>query len=82
MSAIRVRPRSAINDPELARMATVDLPMAPGQWLTTHAPHPRSPRAFVRALGAVAALTALDRPMEPDRVIVMTLAPVAARNRG
>jgi len=82
MSAIRVRPRSAIHDPELARMATVDLPMAPGHWLTTHAPHPRSPRAFVKAVGSVAALAALDRPMQPDRVIVMTLAPAPARNRG
>ena len=79
MSAIR--PRSAINDPELARMATVDLPMSPGHWLTTHAPHPGKPRAFVQAKGALAAHAAFDRPLEPDRVIVMTLAPVAATSR-
>lgn len=69
MSSIRIRPRSAIADPELAREATVDLPPP------TTRQGPRMPRAVVRALAAV------RRPVEPERVIVMTLVPVAARRR-
>ncbi len=69
MSSVRIRPRSAIADPELARAATVDLPVA----LSLH--RPRTPRALVRAIASV------RRPVEPERVIVMTFAPVAARRR-
>jgi hypothetical protein len=81
MSAIRVSPRSAINDAELARMATVDLPMAPFH-ITSPLRRPRTPKAVIAAIGALAAHAAFDRPVEPDRVIVMTLSPVPARNRG
>lgn len=69
MSSIRVRPRSSIADPELARAATVDLPVGPA----LHRPH--TPRAVLRAIGAI------RRPIEPERVIVMTLVPVPARRR-
>ncbi len=69
MPSLRIRPRSAIADPELAREATVDLPPS----TTRHGP--RMPRAVVRTLAAV------RRPVEPERVIVMTLVPVAARRR-
>lgn len=69
MSSVRIRPRSAIADPELARAATVDLPVG----LSLH--RPRTPRALLRTIAAI------RRPIEPERVIVMTLAPVAARRR-
>jgi hypothetical protein len=69
MSVIRVRPRSSIADPELARAATVDLPVA----FTYRRPH--TPRALVQAVAA------FRRPIEPERTIVMTLAPVPARSR-
>ena len=82
MSTPRVRPRSAIADAELARMATVDLPMAP-----FHLPHlmltPKRPRAFVKAIASHVALAAVRRPIQPERVIVMPLTPVpvSARRR-
>jgi hypothetical protein len=66
MSTIRIRPRSAIADPELARAAVVDLP----QVFSLHRPH--SPRSLVRALAS------LRGPILPDRVIVMPLVPVPA----
>lgn len=69
MSTIRIRPRSAIADAELARMATVDLP----QVITLRRPH--TPRAVIRAAAS------MRRTIEPERVIVMTLVPVPARNR-
>jgi hypothetical protein len=69
MSDVRIRPRSSIVDPELARAATVDLPIA----LTDR--RPTTPKAIVSAIAA------LRRPDEPERTIVMTLAPVAARSR-
>jgi hypothetical protein len=70
MSAFRIRPRSAIADADLARVATVDLP---GEADAT--PRLRRPSALVRQLAA------LRRPIEPERVIVMTLAPARARQR-
>jgi hypothetical protein len=71
MNPIRIRPRSSIADPELARGAVVDLPVAPVRR------RPHTPRAL---LGALAALrSAAD--LEPERVIVLTLVPVAARRR-
>lgn len=69
MSTTRIRPRSAIADPELARMATVDLP----QVITLRRPH--TPRAVLRAVAT------MRRTIEPERVIVMSLVPVPARNR-
>ena len=71
MSDVRIRPRSSIADAELARMATVDLPHV----LTLRRPH--TPRAV---LGAVARM---QRTIEPERVIVMTLqaATVSSRRR-
>jgi hypothetical protein len=76
MSAYRVRPRSCIADPELARMATVDLPVG----FRYH--RPETPQAVVAlAVRALAALPALRGPVEPERTIVMTLAPVPARSQ-
>lgn len=70
MSAFRIRPRSAIADADLARLATVDLPGA------THS----APR-FPRPSGLVKSLAAFRQPIEPERVIVLTLAPAPARRR-
>jgi hypothetical protein len=76
MSVYRVRPRSCIADPELARMATVDLPAG----FSYH--RPETPQALVElAVPAVAALPSLRGPSEPERTIVMTLAPVPARSQ-
>jgi hypothetical protein len=69
MSDVRIRPRSSIVDPELARAATVDLPVA----IVVRRPH--TPKALVQAIAAI------RRPEEPERTIVMTLAPIAARSR-
>jgi hypothetical protein len=69
MSTVRIRPRSAIVDPELARAATVDLPRT----LAFHRPH--LPTAVTRAFDAVRG------PIEPERVIVMPLVPVPAEVR-
>lgn len=70
MSALRIRPRSAIADPDLARVATVDLPG-----------DPESTPRLGRPSALVGKLTAFRRPIEPERVIVMTLAPARARHR-
>jgi len=67
---IRIRARTAIADADLARHAVVDLPVV----RVPHRPH--TPRALV------AAIAAIRRPVEPERVIVMTLAPVPVRSRG
>ena len=72
MSDIRIRARSSIADPELARAAVVDLPTS------FVAPHPHTPRVVARALVAIATLR---RPDEPERVIVLNLAPVPVRAR-
>jgi hypothetical protein len=69
MPEVRIRPRSSIVDPELARAATVDLPTA------FMGPRPQTPKALVEAIAA------FRRPAEPERTIVMTLAPVGARTR-
>jgi hypothetical protein len=66
MSDLRVRPRSSIVDPDLARVATVDLP-------TSRMHRPGAPQAVLRAAAA------LRRPAEPERPIILTLAPVAVR---
>jgi hypothetical protein len=71
MDPIRIRPRSSIADPELARAAVVDLP-------TTVEPRRlRTPRALVAAIASLRGV----REHEPERVIVLTLVPVAARRR-
>lgn len=71
MTPIRIRPRSSIADPELARAAVVDLPAAPAR------PRLHTPLAL---LVAIASFRRTAEP-EPERVIVLTLAPVAARPR-
>jgi hypothetical protein len=71
MSDVRIRPRSSIADVELARLATVDLPHV----VTLRRPHP--PGAILRAVAQ------MQRTIEPERVIIMTLQPatVPARRR-
>ncbi len=71
MNPIRIRPRSSIADPELARAAVVDLPTAP----RSHRLH--VPRALLAAIASMRGTGGLD----PERVIVLTLVPVAARRR-
>ncbi len=71
MTPIRIRPRSSIADPELARAAVVDLPTAPTR------PRFHAPLAFIQAKATFLRATEL----EPERVIVLTLAPVPARQR-
>ena len=71
MTTIRIRPRSSIADPELARAAVVDLPAAPSR-RRLHTP--------LVLLEAIASFRGSADP-EPERVIVLTLAPVAARQR-
>jgi len=71
MTTIRIRPRSSIADPELARAAVVDLPAAPSR-RRLHTP--------LVLLEAIASFRRTADP-EPERVIVLTLAPVAARQR-
>ncbi|HEY4634371.1 MAG TPA: hypothetical protein VIH00_10675 [Candidatus Limnocylindrales bacterium] len=68
---IRIRPRSAIADPALARAATLDLPEGPRLRF-----HPPTPKAILETLSTI------RQPVEPpERIIVMTLAPVLARRR-
>jgi hypothetical protein len=71
MDPIRIRPRSSIADPELARTAVVDLPTAPEPRRL------RIPRALIPAIASLRGAT----EREPERVIVLTLVPVAARRR-
>ena len=71
MTPIRIRPRSSIADPELARAAVVDLPAAPSR---------RRLHSAVALLTTVASFRRTPE-LEPERVIVLTLAPVAARQR-
>ena len=71
MKPIRIRARSSIADPELARAAVVDLPTAPGP---SRLPTPRD------LLGALVSLRGTS-VIEPERVIVLTLVPLAARRR-
>lgn len=73
MSEIRIRPRSSIVDPDRARAAVVDLPTA-----ARTLRRPLSGQDLTEALAAVAALR---RPSEPERVIVLSLAPVPVRAR-
>ncbi len=69
MSDIRIRPRTSIVDPALARDAVVDLPA------TARSLRPRTPRGLIQAVAAI------RRPVEPERVIVMRLTPVPVRSR-
>jgi len=69
MSRLRIRPRSAIADPALAREAVVELPGT-------------APSRRARARSAIAGrIETLRRPSEPERIIVLTLVPVHARRR-
>ena len=71
MNPVRIRPRSSIADPELARAAVVDLPTAPASRRL------RPPHAILEAIASMRGASGL----EPERVIVLTLSPVAARRR-
>jgi hypothetical protein len=71
MATIRIRPRSSIADPELARAAVVDLPTAPVPRRI------RTPRVVRDAVASIRGASV----HEPERVIVLTLVPVAARRR-
>jgi hypothetical protein len=71
MNPVRIRPRSSIADPELARAAVVDLPTAASS-RRLHVP-----RALLAAIASMRGASGL----EPERVIVLTLVPVAARRR-
>lgn len=64
MSAPRIRPRTAIADAQLARTATVELPIV----RQIHRPH--TPRGLVRTIAS------FRRPLMPERTIVVTLPPV------
>ena len=76
MSVYRVRPRSCIADRELARMATVDLPVG----FSYH--RPETPHALVEvSVKALAAIPRIRRPIEPERTIVMTLVPAPLRSQ-
>lgn len=71
MNPVRIRARSSIADPELARAAVVDLPTSTSsRWLHV-------PRAVLAAIVSKRGASGLD----PERVIVLTLVPVAARRR-
>ena len=73
MNPVRIRARSSIADPELARAAVVDLPAvsAVGRLHT--------PRVL---LAAVASLRGAGAGAEElERVIVLSLVPVATRRR-
>ncbi|HUP55557.1 MAG TPA: hypothetical protein VM408_08625 [Methylomirabilota bacterium] len=70
MNAVRIRARSSIADPELARAAVVDLPIA------TTARRMRPPRALSAAIASIRGAR-----LDPERVIVLTLVPVASRRR-
>ena len=71
MKSVSIRPRSSIADPELARAAVVDLPAAPSR------------RRLHTAVALLTTVTSFRRAPELDheRVIVLTLAPVVARQR-
>jgi hypothetical protein len=71
MNPIRIRPRSSIADPDLARAAVVDLPTAPA----SHRLH--RTRALLAAIASFRRAGTRDH----ERVIVLTLVPVAARRR-
>ena len=66
MTILRVRPRSSIADPELARAAQVDLPAG------FH--RPDVPQALIDAVVALR-----TKSEEPEAPIVLTLAPVGVR---
>lgn len=67
--SFRIRPRSAIADPELARAAVTELP---GSHLAILRGHGLRPRAVARVLRD------LGRAPEPERALVMPLATVTS----
>ncbi len=68
MSDFRVRPRSSIADPELARAATLDLPS------TLEHRRPEVPQAMVDAIATI-------RAPKPEMPIVLSLMPMPARSQ-
>ena len=64
MQSPRIRPRTAIVDADLARTATVELPVV----RQIHRPH--TPRGLARTIAS------FRRPIMPERTIVVTLPPV------
>jgi hypothetical protein len=64
MSTPRIQPRTAIPDAELARTATVELPVV----RQIHRPH--TPRGLARTLSS------FRRPIMPERTIVVSMPPV------
>jgi hypothetical protein len=71
MNPVRIRPRSSIADPELARSAVVDLPAAPAVGRL------HTPRTLLAAIASLRGAGA----EELERVIVLSLVPVATRRR-
>jgi|GEM_PF-5194045 len=63
-STPRIRPRAAIADADLARSATVELPVV------RHIQRPHTPRGLARTIAS------FRRPLMPERTIVVTLPPV------
>jgi hypothetical protein len=68
MPSPRIRPRTAIADADLARTATVELPVV----RQIHRPH--TPRGLARTIAS------FRRPIMPERTIVVTLPPVFRAN--
>ena len=68
MQSPRIRPRTAIADADLARTATVELPVV----RQIHRPH--TPRGLARTISS------FRRPIMPERTIVVTLPPVFRAN--
>ena len=71
MNPVRIRPRSSIADPELARSAVVDLPAV------SNVGRLHTPRTLLTAIAALRGAGA----EELERVIVLSLVPVATRRR-
>ena len=71
MNPVRIRPRSSIADPDLARSAVVDLPAVSGVRRLPTARTLLTAIATLRGAGA----------HELERVIVLSLVPVATRRR-
>jgi hypothetical protein len=64
MQSPGIRPRTSIADADLARSATVELPVV----RQIHRPH--TPRGLARTIAS------FRRPIMPERTIVVTLPPV------
>jgi hypothetical protein len=69
---LRIRPRSAIADPELARTAVTDLPGSHLAALRERGLGVSSIKRSVRSIG---------RPLEPERVLIMPITTLASTLR-